>query len=427
MYMKQQPTIVPQEGQNTQTNLNRRRFLGRGLAATAVVSTLGQWSTLAADKPAETPTPTQFQRKLKLGLVGCGGRGVWIAKLFAQHGGYDIHGVADYFPEVATRGGEALGVDKARCFSGLSGYQRLIESGIEAIALITVPCFMPEMARAAVDAGVHVYMAKPVAVDVPGTLEIGAAGKRAAQKGQCFLVDYQVPTDPNNIEIVKRIHAGEIGKPAIITSRYFGGGWPDPPQTATIESRLQRLIWCNDIALGGSHHVNACIHSVDAVVWLVGKRPVSATGFSHIARDNPQSDSHDVIGVSFEFADGLVWDHCGRHLNNMHPFESGALVHGTTGFAQVAYDGRVRLQGPENAYSGTVANLYEAGAVRNIANFYREVTDGPRDNLTVPRAVDGTLSAILCREATMRRTRLSMDELLKENRRLVVDRSGLKA
>ena len=160
---------------------------------------------------------------------------------------------------------------------------------------------------------------------------------------------------------------------------------------------------------------------------MLGKRPVSAVGFSQIARDNPHSDSHDVIAVSYAFADGVVWDHCGRHLNNLYPFECGALIHGTTGFAQVGYGGRVRLQGPESAYSGEVANLYEAGAMRNIADFHRSITEGRFENLTVPRAVDGVLTTILSREATMRHVRLTMEELIKENRRLEVDLKGLKA
>jgi hypothetical protein len=103
------------------------------------------------------------------------------------------------------------------------------------------------------------------------------------------------------------------------------------------------------------------------------------------------------------------------------------LIHGTTGFAEVSYTGSARLKGPENAYSGEVANLYEAGAVRNIAEFHRCIAEGRFENLTVPRAVDGALTTILSREATMRRARLTMEELIKENRRLEVNLKGLKA
>ena len=410
----------------TKGMLNRRQFLGGALTVAASAESFATLSNLAAAPPPE-PKPVEFRRKIKLGVVGNGGRGAWIARLFQKHGGYEAHAVADYFQAVADKCGDELGVDKARRFSSLSGYKKLIESGVEAVVLETPPYFFPEHARAAVDAGLHVYMAKPVAVDVPGALEILAAGKKATDKKQCFLVDYQLPTDPHNIEIAAQIGAGQIGKPAIITSRYFGGGWPDPPPTANEESRFQRLIWCNDIALGGSHHVNACIHAIDGALWVLGKRPVSAVGFSRITRDQPHGDSHDVIAVSFAFADGLVWDHCGRHLNNLHPFECEILIHGTQGFAQVAYGGRVRLQGPENAHSGDVVNLYEAGAMRNIADFYGRITEGRFDNPTVPRAVDSALTTILSRDATLRHVRLTMEDLIQENRRLELSLKGLRA
>jgi predicted dehydrogenase len=425
--MKHQISKTGSHTLNRKGALNRRQFIGGALTAAASASSLTALSGLAAQNAATESKPAVFERKIKLGVIGNGGRGHWIAKLFQRHGGYEMRAVADYFQDVADNCGDELGVDKARRFSTLSGCKRLMESGVEAVALETPPYFFPEHARAAVEAGLHVYMAKPVAVDVPGALAILAAARRATEKERCFLVDYQVPTDAHNIEIAKQVAAGQIGKPAVVTSRYFGGGWPDPPRTATEESRLQHLIWCNDIALGGSHHVNACIHTIDAVLWVLGKRPASAAGFSRIARDNPHSDSHDVLAISYTFADGTVWDHCGRHLNNMYPFESGALIHGTTGYAQVAYDGHVRLQGPESAYSGEVTNLYEAGAVRNISDFYRRITEGHFENATVPRAVDGVLTTILSREATMRRVQLTVDEVIRENRRLELNLKGLKA
>ena len=360
-----------------QETLNRRQFIGGALGVATSAVSLATLSTLAADTPPPEAKPVQFPRKIKLGVIGNGGRGSWIAGLFQKHGGYELWAVADYFQEVADQCGDKLGVDKSRCFSTLSGYKRLFESGVEAVALETPPYFFPEHASAAVEAGLHVYH---------GQASGGGRARSAwpywppasapLRRKLCFLVDYQVPTDPHNIEVAKQIAAGQIGKPAVITSRYFGGGWPDPPRTATQESRFQRLIWCNDIALGGSHHVNACIHTIDAVLWALGQRPVSAVGYSHIARDNPHSDSHDVLAVSYAFADGVVWDHCGRHLNNLYPFESGALIHGTTGFAELSYTGRARLKGSESAYSGDVTDLYEAGAVRNIAEFHRCIAEG---------------------------------------------------
>ena len=139
--------------------------------------------------------------------------------------------------------GEALGVDKARRFTGLSGYKQLIDSGVEAIALIDVPYFFAEQAKAAVEAGCHVYMAKPIAVDVPGCLAIEAAGKQATQKKRCFLVDYQLPTEPANIEVANRIREGALGKLAHILSFGLRSVWADPPKGPTIENRLRGEIW----------------------------------------------------------------------------------------------------------------------------------------------------------------------------------------
>ena len=424
--MNTQATTTNRYPLDSKEALNRRRFLGGVLMATASASSLTAVPGPAEESASRESKPAEYERKIKLGVVGNGGRGAWIAKLFQKHGGYQVYAVADYFQQVADECGDELGVDKARRFSTLSGYRKLIESGVEAVALETPPYFFPEHARAAVAAGLHVYMAKPVAVDVPGALEILATAKMATATQRCFLVDYQLPTDPHNLEIAREIGAGQIGKPTVVSSRCFDAGYPDPPRTDTEESRLRHLIWVNDITLGGSHHLSACIHAVDAVLWVLGKRPARATGFSQIARDNPHGDSHDALAVSYTFADGLVWDHCGRHLNNNYPYECAALIHGTTGYAQVSYVGRVRLLGPETAYAGEVKDLYAAGAVRNIAAFYRHITEGHFDNATVPRAVDGVLTTLLSREAAMRRVQLSMDDLMKDGRRLQLELKGLK-
>jgi hypothetical protein len=102
-------------------------------------------------------------------------------------------------------------------------------------------------------------------------------------------------------------------------------------------------------------------------------------------------------------------------------------IHGELGSAQISYSGKSFLRGgPKHFGGGEVVSLYDQGAKRNIAEFYRIVTEGQHDNPTVRRAVDGTLTAILGREAAGLRTRLTMDELLRENRKLEVDLTGLK-
>jgi predicted dehydrogenase len=328
---------------------------------------------------------------------------------------------------VADACGERLGVDRARRFSGLQGYRRLIESRIEAIALETPPYFFPEHAREAVDAGLHVYMAKPVAVDVWGCLQIQTTARKAKTAQRVFWVDYQLPTDPHNQHVAQMIHAGEVGPLIAVNSHYFAGWFPDPPLTQNLESRFRSLIWCNDVALGGGYHVNACIHAVDAALWVIGQRPVSATGLSRVGRASPHGDSHDVFQLVFEYDNGVIHSHRGKHLNNLTGFDVICQAQGQSGFAQVCYGGKTSLQGKENSFEGEVQNLYEAGAIRNIASFYDAVVTGRCDNDTVPRSVDGALACILGREAGRRRTRITWEQLLQENQRLEVDLRGLKS
>ena len=412
--------------QSEPTTLSRRRFLGGAVAVGASASSFGLLRSVAADASTPGAEAAPFKRKIKLGVVACGGRGAWIANLFKRHGGYEMWAVVDYFQGVVDQCGNALGVDASRRFSTLSGYKKLIESGVEAVALETPPYFFPEQARAAVEAGLHVYMAKPVAVDVPGCLAIEAAAKKATVNQRCFLVDYQIPTDPHNREVMKRIQAGEIGPVATVNSHYFAGLFADPPFTSNLESRLRSLIWCNDVALGGGYHVNACIHAVDAALWVTGGRPVSATGASRRMRAAPHGDSHDTFSILFEFPDGLVINHRGKHLNNQTGFDVICQIQGQTGYGQTCYGGKAFLNGQESSYNGQVENPYEAGAVRNIATFYQNVVDGNCENATVRRSVDGALTTILGREAAARRGRMTMEELIRENRRLDVDLRGLK-
>ena len=407
---------------------HRRGFLevmaaGMGMAGTLLATS--QWS--AAHQAAEQPGGPVGGRKIKLGLVGQGGRGRWIARLFQKHGGYQITAVADYFPEVAEAAGREFGVEKKYCFSGLKGYQKVLDSGVEAIVLKTPPCFFPEHAKAAVEAGVHVYMAKPVAVDVPGCLTIQEAAQEATRKNRVFLVDYQMPTDPVNQKVAEFIRSGQLGPLARVTTVGISGGHADPPKTETIASRLRGLIWDNDIPLGGGYIVSYDIHAIDVAVWVLGRMPTAAKGACRIARPEPRGgDSPDVFSVIFEYEDGLVHDHFSQHLPNRTPGELSFKAFSYTGHAVINYWGSsaYEIRG-QKRIEGAVENLYEAGAMRNIAAFYKAVLEGPYDNPTVPRAVAGCLTCILGREACLRGQRVPMAELLAEKRKLPLDLTGL--
>ena len=176
---------------------------------------------------------------MKFGLIGCGGRGTWIADLFKEHGGYELVGRADYFADrAAGLRREVQGAGKTSDSPGLSGYKRLLDAKPDAIVIESPPYFHPEQAAAGVDAGSHVYVAKPIAVDVPGCLTIAEAGRKATEKKLCFLVDFQTRANEFYREAVRRVHAGDIGPLVSGEAVYYCGGtwgggdaWPTTRRT----------------------------------------------------------------------------------------------------------------------------------------------------------------------------------------------------
>ena len=142
----------------------------------------------------------QANEKVNLGCIGCGGRGTWIAELFQKHGGYNIAAVADYFQDRVDEFGKKLNVKAEARYTGLDGYKRLLEQKLDAVVIESPPYFHPEQAAAGVAAGKHVYLAKPIAVDVPGCKTVEESGKKATSKGLCFLVDFQTRADQFYIE-----------------------------------------------------------------------------------------------------------------------------------------------------------------------------------------------------------------------------------
>jgi len=412
--MSQKPTTTA-----SNRKITRRSFVG-GAAAAAMSMTIVKPSQVVG-APANS--------KVKAGVIGMGGRGRWIANMVKEHGGYQIVAVADYFDHVVQKQGEKLGVDKARRFSGLSGYKKVIASGIDAIFLETPPCFFPGHASAAVAAGCHVYVAKPVACDVPGSLTMSELGKKSTAAKKVFLVDFQTRTDPVYIKGIEHLLAGDIGKVSMMTSRYIDESFPDPPKTKTIESRLQRLVWVNDIDIGGGMHVNCDIHAVVVGLWMSdGQRPISASGAGAVCREKPHGDTLDVYSLTYNFKNGLILHHHGEHLRNSTHFASDCFAHCQRGYLNTRYTGLVRMIGRGVKYNGgKVVGLYGNGAKRNVNTFHNNIVKGICDNPTVKPSVDVTITTILGREAAKRRTHLTWDQIIKEDKKLEVDLTGMKA
>lgn len=412
-----------------QAQTSRRHFLGGTLAATTIGTILTQDMVHGQDvKPAAEPKA--YERKIKMGIIGGGHRGNLIGDFMKKHGGYQIAAVCDYFPEVVKAMGEKYGVPENSRFSGLGGYKRMIDSGmIEAIGVLDVPYFYPEQVKDAVDAGIHVYMAKPIAVDVPGTLLVGKKAEEATRKNLCVLVDYQLPLDPANAEIIKRIKEGGVGKLAHMSSTGKTGAWNDPEKGKDISSRFRHGVWLSDIALSGDTIVSYDIHIIDGIMAALGKAPVAAYGKSRIVRSQPHGDRIDTSHTIFEFDDGAAWMHITQSMNNNAGYSDlTSSFYGDKASAYISYfgSGKVYVRGGDKHHVAEVSKgIYNEGAAANVAQFYTNIVEKKFGNETVPRAILGHLTCILGREASARGSRVTMDELIKENKKLTVDVTGL--
>ncbi|MCF7669213.1 MAG: Gfo/Idh/MocA family oxidoreductase [Verrucomicrobia bacterium] len=399
--------------------VNRRRFLA-GAGASAI--------SLAILEP-KTVFGSEANSKIKLGLIGCGGRGTWIAKLFKDHGGYQVTAAADYFKDRVDAAGDELGVPAANRFTGLSGYKKLLETDVDAIAVESPPYFHPEHAAAGVAAGKHVYLAKPIAVDVPGCMTIEESGAKATKKNRCFLVDFQTRAHKAYQEAVKRVKEGMIGKMAIGEATYqCGPTWahmneilkknPNDPE-------LKLRAWGMDRVLSGDVITEQNIHAIDVASWFVGEQPLKAYGTGGEIRGFAGS-CWDHFAVIFFYPNDITISFNSKQYGFGYD-DILCRMYGTKGTVDTHYFGTVTIRSRDESYNGgRLNNLYTNGVVNNIATFHDDIKNGNYSNPTVKPSVRSNLTTILGRTAAYKNSEVTWDEMIKANRKLEYDMSGLK-
>ncbi|OHB79018.1 MAG: hypothetical protein A2V98_00400 [Planctomycetes bacterium RBG_16_64_12] len=367
--------------------------------------------------------------KVDLGIMGCGGRGTWIIDLFKQHGGYNIVAAADYFQDRVDNLGDKFEVKPENRFTGLSGYRRMLDLKLDAVAIESPPYFHPEQAAAAVEAGCHVYVAKPIAVDVPGCKTIGESGKKATDKGLCFLVDFQTRADEFYIEALKRVHDGALGQLAFGEATYHAGvpwaGQIDFAKEDNPENRLRA--WGLDRVLSGDIITEQNIHTLDVVNWIMNGPPVCAFGTGgQKVRDF--GTCWDTFSVVFQYPDNVGITFSSRQFNGHGTQPEGIRnrMFGSKGVLETQYGGEVLIRG-ENFYrGGSTPTIYKQGAVNNIATFHANIQNGDATNPTVPESVRSNMLTILGRTAAYEGRIVTWDEIEKSDEKLAADLKGLK-
>ena len=398
-------------------DLTRRQFLANtGLVTAAVAlspSILG----------AET------QPKINIGLIGCGGRGSWIADLFQKHGGFKLTAVADYFQDKADTAGEKLQVPNNKRFTGLNGYKKLLEQPLDAVIIQSPPYFHPEQAATAVQAGKHVYLAKPIAVDVPGCQSIQQSGMLAKEKQKCFFVDFQTRAHPAYQEVVKRVHSGDIGPIVSAEATYMCSlmfNTMDAQFRKTTQRPEDRLrAWAIDRVISGDVITEQNIHALDVATWFLNADPIKAYGSG--GRSRPfLGDCWDHYAVIFYFPGDVLVSFSAKQVGFGYD-DIMCRVYGAEGTVDTHYAGKVWMKSKEDAYNGDTPNLYADGTVRNIKSFYQSITTGDYSNSTVTPSVRSNLTTILGRMAAYKGGMVTWKEMIQANEKWNFETKTLKS
>jgi predicted dehydrogenase len=283
---------------------------------------------------------------IKVGLVGCGGRGTGAAAN-AMKAGKDVKLVAlgDMFADAleASRshlrgeGGERFEVTEDRCFAGFDAYKKVIECS-DVVLLATPPGFRPLHLKAAVEAGKHCFVEKPVAVDGPGVRSVLETCEEAKKKNLSIVSGLCWRYHNFMRETVKRIQDGAIGKVQVLQCTYnTQNAKPpiafDPSKWSEMEWQIRN--WYYFSWLSGDHNVEQHVHSLDKMAWVLGDEyPVRAFGVGgRQVRTGPEyGNIYDHHAVTYEFASGAKcfsmcrqWDHTKTDVSD--------YIYGTKGSA----------------------------------------------------------------------------------------------
>ncbi len=381
------------------------RIARRDFMKTAAVTAAG-WTIV----PAATVRGTQANSKLQLGVIGSGGRGRFIARLFEQHTATKVVALHDYFADRVDKLGTELSVPQDARFTGLDGYRSLLERSVDAVAVESPPYFHPEQAVAALKAGKHVYLAKPLAVDVAGCQAIERAASARAP-GQQVLVDFQTRRDPLFREAITRVHRGDIGQLAL-GHVYYHAGRLTPQASGTSQTARLRN-WVFDKALSGDIIVEQNIHVIDVANWYLRAHPLSADGTGGRKVRVDVGDCWDHFVVRYTYPDDVLVDFSSAQFTKGYD-DLRIRVYGALGTVDSAYEGDVRITGDAPWPGGNTKGLYQSGAIGNIQDFHAAVTGGPALADTLTPSIESNLAAILGRMAAYAKRPVTWDEMTRD-------------
>jgi len=386
--------------------MDRRSFLTAAGAAGFVIV-----------KP-ESARGTQANSAVRMGVIGCGGRGSQVGGGFVSNAGVRVVALADMFQDqldAAKARFEKTGtpIDASQMFRGPRSFQELVNSKEVDVVLITSPpYFHPEHLEAAVAAGKHVYVEKPVAVDVPGCRRVLAAGKRA--EGKLSLdVGFQLRMAPPFVELVKRVHEGAIGDIVCGEAHYNAAfiNLRDFPQASPAERRLRH--WVHDRVLSGDILVEQNIHSIDICNWILKQHPLKAVGTGGRRGRTEEGTAWSHFSLTYFYPNDVHVGFNSTQFANKVTSDVNERFFGSSGKCQTPYTGPVRIEGEQTwMWQGKSNNNIDTSEAEKEKAFVDSILSGRFHNQAA-EAVDTTLTCIMGRMAAYSGKTVTWEKTLK--------------
>lgn len=338
---------------------NRRNFLKASAVAGATLAT--NLASAHAAGGAEI---------IKVGLIGCGGRGRGAVKNILQaeeaingkNPKIEIVAVADVFEDRAKAAARdfanpkhkeygpfaaSVKINPDTTFGGFDAYQKLLAAGVDLVILATPPGFRPYHLEAAVKANKHIFCEKPVAVDATGIRKCFELVDESKKRNIAIVAGTQRRHQKGYLETIKRIHDGAIGK-VISTRVAWNSGGPEPiwfnkRQPNEPDTAYQLRNWYHYLWLCGDHIVEQHVHNLDVANWVIGERPIRATGIGGraarpggaVADPDQFGQIWDHFAVEYEYKNGArTFSYC-RHIASSQP-DVSEMILGATGQSRVS-------------------------------------------------------------------------------------------
>jgi predicted dehydrogenase len=276
------------------------------------------------------------------------------------------------------------------------------------VILATPPAFRSEHLTAAIEAGKHVFMEKPVAVDVATALQVIRASDAAKAKGLGIVAGTQRRHDPRYLETIRRIQDGAIGE--VITGQVYwnqGGLWSFPRESGWSDTEFQLRNWLYYTWASGDHIVEQHVHNIDVANWVMGSHPIRAIGLGgrQVRTDPLYGHIFDHFAIEFEYADG-------RRISSMCRQQDG-----TASRVGERFQGSMGSSNGYNKIEG--ANAWEHPKLEGMNPYveeHRDLVASIRSGKPLNegrRIAESTLTAILGREACYTGQAVEWDELIE--------------